>query len=498
MPALMTELLGSDREDQVAYRQGVRYVARLVRHRPQALASENRLQIPASEPFQLKLSEYGILENLTLAPMTRRPPEPGEVEVQVCAVGLNFRDVLNALGMLKEYTEQMGVAAAKELPFGGECSGTVVAVGNNVSHVKVGDEVIAAQTIGSLASFVTVNAEFVVLKPQQLSFAEAATIPTTFLTAYYGLYRKANLKSGDRVLIHAAAGGVGQAAVQLAQQAGAEVFATASSGKWDFLKSQGVKQVMNSRSLEFAEQVMDITSGQGVNVVLNSLNGEYIPKILEILGEGGRFVEIGKIGIWDEAQMQASRPDVAYFPFDLLDISLQDPGLIASMLKELMAEFSQGSLKPLPHKVFPLQDVVSAFRYMAQAKHIGKVVVTVPEGLGDSSAEREPIRGDSSYLITGGLGALGLKVARWMVEQGARHLVLTGRRGMSAAVQQEVNQLEQAGAQVLVVKADVSDREDANKLLETVKDSMPRPARHRSRCWRVGGWNATGANLGEL
>ena len=469
MPTLMTELLVSDREDQVAYRQGARYVARLVRHRSQALESENQWQIPANEPFQLKISEYGILENLTLAPMTRRPPEPGEVEVQVRAVGLNFRDVLNALGMLKEYTEQMGVTAATDLPFGGECSGTVVAVGQNVSQVKVGDEVIAAQTIGSLASFVTVNAEFVILKPQQLSFAEAATIPTTFLTAYYGLYRKASLKSGDRVLIHAAAGGVGQAAVQLAQRVGAEVFATASPSKWDFLKSQGVKQVMNSRSLEFAEQVRDFTSGQGVDVVLNSLNAEYIPKSLEILGKGGRFVEIGKIGIWDEAQIQASRPDVTYFPFDLLDISLQDPGLIASMLEELMPEFSQGSLNPLPHKVFPLQDIVSAFRYMAQAKHIGKVVVTIPE----SSAEREVVRGDSSYLITGGLGALGLKVARWMVEQGARHLVLTGRRGMSAAVQQDISQLEQAEAQVLVVKADVSDREDVGKLLETVKDSMP-------------------------
>jgi myxalamid-type polyketide synthase MxaB len=195
---------------------------------------------------------------------------------------------------------------------------------------------------------------------------------------------------------------------------------------------------------------------------------------LEILGKGGRFVEIGKLGIWDESQVRASRPDVAYFPFDLLDISLHDPGSIASMLGELMAEFSQGSLKPLPHKVFPLQDVVSAFRYMAQAKHIGKVVVTVPERpSGDSLAEKEIVRGDSSYLITGGLGALGLKVGRWMVEQGARHLVLTGRRGMSNAVQQEVSQLEQAGARVLVVTADVSDREDTSKLLETVKDSMP-------------------------
>jgi myxalamid-type polyketide synthase MxaB len=469
MPALVTELLAGDREDQVAYRQGTRYIARLKRQRSHLSQVEQQLQIPDNEPFQLKISSYGILENLTLKPMTRRSPKPEEVEIQVRAVGLNFRDVLNALGMLKEYTEQMGIADASDLPFGGECAGTVVAVGENVSHLKVGDEVIAAQAIGSLSSFVTVDARFVVPKPKALSFEEAATIPTTFLTAYYGLYRQAKLKAGDRVLIHAAAGGVGQAAVQLAQRAGAEIFATASPGKWDFLKSMGVQQVMNSRNVEFAEQITNLTEGEGVNVVFNSLNGEFIPKSFEVLGKEGRFVEIGKIGIWSESQVRAIRPDVAYLPFDLLDISTQDPGLIASMLGELMEKLKQGLLKPLPHKVFPLQDVVSAFRYMAQAKHIGKVVVTIPE----SSPQQEPIRGDNSYLITGGLGALGLKIARWMVDQGAKHLILTGRREASEAARQKIEQIEKAGAQVLIVKSDVSDWEDASQLFLTVKDSMP-------------------------
>lgn len=464
---LLQELLADDREDQIAYRQGTRYVARLVR---QEAATE-----PTSsdaQPFQLKITEYGILENLTLAPMTRRAPAAGEVEIEVRAVGLNFRDVLNALGMLKEYTEQMGIADPKDLPFGGECSGTVVSVGEGVTHLKVGDEVIAAQTIGSLASFVNVNAAFVVPKPKQLSFEAAATIPTTFLTAYYGLYRQAKLQSSDRVLIHAAAGGVGQAAVQLAQWAGAEVFATASPSKWDFLKSTGVTQVMNSRSLEFADQVMEWTAGQGVDVVLNSLNGEFIPKSLEVLSHNGRFVEIGKLGIWDEHQVQAYRPDVAYFPFDLLDISLEQPSLIASLLEELMAAFDQGLLKPLPHKVFPLQDVANAFRYMAQAKHIGKVVVTIPEKSIAASA-KPSIRADNSYLITGGLGALGLQVARWMVEQGARHLVLTGRREVSAETQQSLAQLEQTGARVLVLKADVSKSEDVSHLLATIEQQLP-------------------------
>ena len=456
--ALLQELRSPDIEDQIAYRQGVRHVARIVRRKSDL--SQGTLH-PATAPFRLKISSYGVLDNLILAPANRRPPEPGEVEIQVGAAGLNFRDILNALGMLQAYLEQMGFKDATDIPFGGECAGKIVAVGEEVEGLQVGDEVIAAQAIGSLSSFVTVNAKFVVLKPEELSYSEAATIATAFLTAYYGLHTGAKIKSGDRVLIHAAAGGVGAAAVQLARVAGAEVFATASPAKWDFLKSIGVEHVMNSRTLDFAEEVMTLTGGQGVDIVLNSLNGEFIPKSLEVLAAGGRFVEIGKIGIWDESQVQQKRGDVSYLPFDLLDISQQNPSLIASMLKELMQEFQQGSLKPLPHKVFPIEEAVSAFRYMAQAKHVGKVVISLPE-----ITPQKLIKADSSYLITGGLGALGLQVAHWLVEQGARHLVLTGRSGASLAAQKTISQLEKTGVMVLVVQADVSNPEDVARLID--------------------------------
>ena len=467
---LFEELWSTDKEDQVAYSQGIRHVARLVNHTTHALQSQ--LMVPATEPFQLKISSYGLLDNLTLTPSTRRQLEPGEVEIQVCATGLNFRDVLNALGMLREYAELLGISAA-DIPFGFECAGKIVALGEDVFDLKVGDEVIAAMAIGSFSSFVTVKAEFVVPKPEVLSFEEAATIPTAFLTAYYGLHTSAKIQPGDRVLIHAAAGGVGLAAVQLAQRAGAEVFGTASPSKWEVLKSLGVEHVMNSRTLDFAEEVMALTKGQGVDIVLNCLNGEFIPKSLSVLRQEGRFVEIGKIGIWDQSQVQQLRSDVSYFPFDLGEVAQSTPSLIAPMLRELMAWFKQGTLKPLPHQVFPLQDVVSAFRYMAQAKHIGKVVVSQsPTAWGDGSPDKKPMRSDSSYLITGGLGGLGLLVAKWMVEQGVRHLVLTGRSGIGAA-HEAISQLQQAGAQVLVVQADVSNQEAIARLLEQVKTSMP-------------------------
>jgi acyl transferase domain-containing protein/acyl carrier protein len=464
--ALLAELMAGDREDQIAYREGVRYVARLLSHSAATEASSG-VMIP-SEPFQLKISEYGVLENLTLKPMQRRPVGPGEVEIQVRAVGLNFRDILNALGMLKTYTEQLGITDVNDLPFGGECAGVVVAVGENVSHLKVGDAVMATHAIGSLSSFVTVASDFVVLKPEALSFEAAATIPTAFLTAYYGLVKQAKLQAGERVLIHAAAGGVGQAAVQLAQQAGATVFGTASPSKWATLQAAGVAQVMNSRTLDFAQQVQEITAGAGVDVVLNSLNGDFIPKSLETLASGGRFVEIGKIGVWDAAQVAEQRSDAVYCPFDLLNISLENPPLVASMLAHLSEEFQHDRLQPLPHRVFPLEDVVNAFRFMAQAKHVGKVVISIPDPTPAQTAANQIVKADRSYLITGGLGALGLQVSQWLVSQGARHLVLTGRRAPSEKVQQQIQQLEQAGATVQIVAADIAHYAEAERALSTI------------------------------
>ncbi|MGV2829391.1 type I polyketide synthase [Myxosarcina sp. GI1(2024)] len=466
LQALVEELYSRDAENQIAYRQQVRHVARLVR-------TQFREHPQQGEAVRVKISPPGILENLRLEPLQRRPPAPGEVEIQVRATGLNFRDVLNALGMLQEYSSELGLDSTTDLPFGGECAGVIVAVGEGVSHLSIGDEVIAALAIGSLSSFVTVKADMVVPKPAQLSFEAAATIPTTFLTAYYGLHHRAKIQSGERVLIHAAAGGVGQAAVQLARQAGAEVFATASPAKWDYLKSLGITRVMNSRSLDFADEVMTMTEGQGVDIVLNSFNGEFIPKSLQALAREGRLIEIGKIGIWSEGQVSATRPDVDYIPFDLLEIAQQDPGLIRQMLRELMSQLRSGSLQPLPHRVFPLGRVVDAFRYLAGAKHIGKVIVSLPAA---TSSEPPQLLPENSYLITGGLGALGLTVARWMVERGARHLVLSGRSEPSTAARQTLTELEALGAKLLTVPADVSQPEDVTRLLARV-DSWGPPLR---------------------
>ena len=283
--------------------------------------------------------------------------------MKVTHAGLNFRDVLNALGM---YPGEPG-------PLGAECVGVVSAIGAGVTHLTVGDEVLGMAG-GSLRSYVTTTADLMAIKPPSLSSEDAATLPITFLTAEYALNRLAGLRRGERVLIHAAAGGVGLAAVQLAQRAGAEIFATAGNpAKRELLAGMGVAHVLDSRSLDFAAEIQARTQGQGVDVVLNSLAGEFIDKSVASLARGGRFVEIGKSGIWTSEQMAAVRPDVKYFPLYLGEV---EPALIQEMLTSLLSEVVAGHLQPLPRRVYSLDAAEQAFRFMAQAKHIGKVVLS--------------------------------------------------------------------------------------------------------------------------
>jgi NADPH:quinone reductase-like Zn-dependent oxidoreductase/acyl carrier protein len=342
--------------------------------------------------------------------------------------------------------------------------------------MRPGDEVIAVSN-GSFSAFTTADARAVVPKPAAFSFGQAATIPIAFLTAYYSLHHLATLSRGERVLIHAAAGGVGLAAVQLAQQAGAEIFATAgSSEKRAYLKSMRVPHVLDSRSLAFADEIMKTTGGRGVDVVLNSLPGEYITRSLSILAAYGRFVEIGKTDIYQNKPLGLFpfRNNLSYFALDLERVCRERPALVRSMLLELMAMFHQGSLKPLPHNIFPVEDAANAFRYMARRKNIGKVVLSFSSGESKNRVNRSTApRADATYLITGGHGGLGLAVARWLVEKGARHLVLLSRSGSSPASEEVSVDLMAKGASVATIQADISNETDLARALSEIRGTMP-------------------------
>ena len=367
----------------------------------------------------MELSPAGILENLRWAPAERAAPGPGEVEIKVQATGLNFRDVLCALGM---YPGKIGA-------LGAECAGIVTRVGAGTEEIEPGDKVMAVAR-GGFGTYVTVRADHVSSLPAGVSMAEAASIPVAFLTTFYGLHRLAHLKTDDRVLIHAAAGGVGLAAVQLAQRAGAEIFATAGSPeKRHHLQTLGVTHVFDSRSLDFASEIMSRTGGRGVDIVLNSLAGEFIAKSVSVLAPGGRFLELGKRGILTREQFGEVRPDCEYYAYDLGEEALADSSLLPGLFQDLLAAFAKGELRALPLTTFSNERVVDAFRFMAQAKHIGKIVVMKPvvDGAARTSPTSLRLRDDATYLITGGLGGLGLETARWMVREGAGQVVLMGR-----------------------------------------------------------------------
>ena len=463
--ALAKEVSLPAKEREVAFRKGIRYVARLV---PRVSRSSRGalLEIPDAESFRLDMSRPGNPDNLIFRKTSRPKPGPGEVEIRVAAAGLNFRDVMNAAG----------IYPGGPIPFGAECAGTIAAVGAAVDDLRPGDEVIAVAP-GSFAAFATTDARAVVLKPHGLSPVQAATIPIAFLTAYYSLQHLAKLSRGERVLIHAAAGGVGLAAVQLAQRAGAEIFATAgSSEKRAYLKSIRVQHVLDSRSLSFADQVMKRTDGHGVDVVLNSLPGEYITRSLAILAAYGRFVEIGKTDIYQNKPLGLFpfRNNLSYFAVDLERVCRERPDFLRTLLLELMTMFQEGSLSPLPQQIFPIADAANAFRYMARRKNTGKVVLSFPSS--ESKGRRDRTLGarpDATYLITGGHGGLGLAVARWLVEKGARHLVLLSRGGASPEGEKVAAELSAKGAAITSIQADVSNESDLARALAAIRDSMP-------------------------
>jgi len=423
-------------EKQIALRGGRRLAARLVRSRP-----ARSTPLPDG-PFGLEIPQRGSLDNLVLKPLTPGGVGPGEIRIKVEASGLNFRDVLNTLGM---YPGDPG-------NLGGEVVGTVDAIGEGVTRFAVGDPVLAL-TPRAFCSFVTTPEKLAFRRPSWLSVEEAATIPLVFQTAHYALNHIAGMRAGERVLIHAGAGGVGLAAIQLAQAKGAEVFATAGSpGKREYLRSLGVRHVMDSRSLSFADEVLEATGGEGVDIVLNSLAGEFIPKSLSLLRAGGRFLELGKTDLWDGARARAVNPNASYTVVFLGDACVSNPDLVETMFAELMALFEQKRLTPLPYRTWPIDRAAEAFRFMAQAKHTGKIVIQQTVSSTDTA-----LQNDAAYLVTGAFGGLGLEVAKWMAERGAGHLILVGRRPPQDAAAAAVRAIEAAGTRVSVAAADVGD-----------------------------------------
>jgi NADPH:quinone reductase-like Zn-dependent oxidoreductase/3-oxoacyl-(acyl-carrier-protein) synthase/acyl carrier protein len=445
--AITREIGAGGLDPIVAFRGGMRYAARLIPYVPKSAGLR-----------RLAIASPGRLDDLKFAPITRKEPEPHEIEIEVRTNGLNFRDVLNALGMFD----------ARDPRFGAECAGTVARVGSAVRDFKPGQNVVAFAP-HSFQSYVCVAEAYVTCMPNGMTFAEAASIPVAFLTAHYGLSRLAGLLSGQRILIHAAAGGLGLAAVQLARAAGAEIFATAGSeAKRDFLRKMGIRHVFDSRSLAFRSEVLEATNGTGVDVVLNSLADDFIRAGMEVVSHGGCFLEVGKRGIWTPQEVAAFRADIRYFAFDLGEVAAKNPDAIREMLRELMPQFEVGKLRPLRTTLYAMDDAVQAFRTMAQAAHVGKIVLA--HGRMKKAGIRD-IVSNGTVLITGGLGALGGALAEWLAEMGALNLVLASRHAKDD--HPVVLDLRKRGVEVAVEQADVVSAEQMGALLKRIRSEGP-------------------------
>lgn len=447
----LASALGHDDEPECALRRGAILVPRL--ERAAAIAD---LVLPADGSWRLELAANPQPDQpFAVKAVANNSPAAGEVRASVMATGVNFLDVLTALGMMQNPA------------LGLEFAGVVVGVGSGVHHIKPGDRIIGWTGGGSFASDVITDARHVVPIPGTLSFEEAATIPMPFLTAWYGLHVLGVMKPGEKVLIHAAAGGVGMAAIQLAQLAGAEVYGTASPAKWPALRQLGLDDdhIASSRNCDFAERFRNTTSDKSFDIVLNSLTGEFVDAGLALLGKGGRFLELGKIDLREQSWIDEHHPGVTYRPYNLPDAGAD---LIREMLVSVATLFSEGKLKPLPLKTFPMKDAPDAMRWMAQAKHVGKIVLvpTRRDGL---------IRPDGAVLITGGVGGLGRYVAKWLAtEHGVKDLVLTSRGGMkSPGAKAFVAELAELGAAVTMAACDAADARALSNLIADITRRRP-------------------------
>ena len=411
--------------------------------------------------YVLSQSKPGSIDDLHFETKQKSQPGPDEVVIRMRSAALNFRDVLTALGMLK-------VPSRRPPSFGWECVGEVIARGDRADSVEIGDVVLGMMP-GAMAGHVTVKAGLVVRKPEHLGTEEAATLPVAFLTAYLGLVVRGGMSAGDRILVHNASGGVGLAAIQIAHQAEAEVFATAGSPeKRAYLKKMGISHVMDSRSLIFAEEIMEQTDGKGMDIVLNTLSGTAMRASMSVLASNGRFIEFGKTDLLNHGSIDLNLFDHnrSYHTIDLAQFIEERPDRAGGLLQKIVDMAADGRIRPLPYRTFPMEQAPEAFRFMSQARHTGKLVLVdngtpIPVHLGDDDPV---IRPGGTSLVTGGAGGIGRFLTGWLLERGAGVVVVTGRRGIEEAAPEA-----DPTGKVRYVQADVTDREAMGQFIADLR-----------------------------
>lgn len=472
---LYTELTQPDEHNEVVLTKAGRYAPVFLPS--EVISSQELATTNEASRFKLDFTAPGQLRNLAWFAEPPKPLAPHEVEIETRAVGLNFRDVMYTMGLLRDEAVENGFAGSS---LGLEFAGIVKQVGADVHDFKPGQAVMGFGA-ACFASHIVTRAKALSPLPEGWSFESAATVPTAFFTVYYALKHLANLQPGERVLIHGAAGGVGIAAIQLAQHLGADIYATAGTEeKRDFVRMLGVEHVYDSRNLDFAEEILADTQGEGVDVILNSLAGEAIRRNLQVLKLFGRFLELGKRDFLENTPvgLRPFKDNISFFGIDADQLLNGRPELAAKIFGEVMSLFQEGVLYPLPHRAFNTPRVVEAFRAMQQSRHIGKIVVSTNEvpKLHQTAHKAQPIQLDknSTWLVTGGVSGFGLATAQWLASRGAGHLVLINRRGVATpGAEAAVESIKALGVTAEVVACDITDKAALSELIARIHTTCP-------------------------
>lgn len=468
--AVCDVLLEETAETEFVLRGAGRYVPRLEQLALHEIVPSTRTLEAKQDPsnFAVTMTRPGSIDNIVLREISDPVLAQNEVLVEIAAVGLNFRDVMAATSILPDELEN---DAAYWRNLGLEFAGTVRRVGDHVTNLKPGDRIMGMGQ-GYLRRFAKVNAELAMRVPDGLDLIDAATIPIAFLTAHYALTHVGRLAPDETVLIHLASGGVGLAAIQVAHDQGARVFGTAGSDvKRAFLKTLGVDEVMNSRALDFADEVRSLTNGHGVDVVLNALSGNGIDKSLECLAPFGRMVEIGKRDLADDKPigLRSLYRNNAYSVIDLSTLPVERPKLFKQLLSEVEAKVAAGIYKPLKATRFPASRSAEAMRMLSKALHIGKVVVTFDEPSIKIELDLDrkiKVSADHSYLVTGGLKGFGVAIAEWLSHSGAGTIILANRSGVpDAQAAEAIAVMEQRGTRIVHAALDVSNAAAVDSLI---------------------------------
>jgi acyl transferase domain-containing protein/NADPH:quinone reductase-like Zn-dependent oxidoreductase/NAD(P)-dependent dehydrogenase (short-subunit alcohol dehydrogenase family)/acyl carrier protein len=469
--ALLKEMHSNTPIAEVAIRNGKRFEKKLVRLSPEAFQKVISINSLSSEqPVSLCIGQVGNIESLFYQAEEINPLQPDEIRLQVYSAALNFKDLLKVFGNISPKALE-GTYFKNAL--GMEVCGEVVEVGGNVKNIKIGEKIVMATRDGGFKSMLTARPEFFIPLSSKLDYKESLTL-VPYLTALFGIRDKAYLQPGEKILIHNASGGVGLAAIQVAKWIGAEIYATAGSPeKREYLSSLGIQHVFNSRNLEYVSLIRKITNGYGVDVVINAIAGESLQQSFSLLAPYGRFIEIGKKDIAENKglPMAAFNRGCSFMAVDIDRMFLERGEVIRKLLSEIHELFEKGIFSAYPIQVFPANEADKAFAFLAQSRHLGKVVLDFKDQVIEvKQHEAVNLDPDAVYLISGGTGGFGLELAKWLANKGAKNLMLISRNGPKTSKEiKEIEALGNRGVNVMVEACDISHYDEVKEAIAYIR-----------------------------